>query len=125
MNRRRYIVTSGLLVCSGCVSDAEQEPPPASEFTVENTRDTEIDVSIQLKDGESAFAVEEFVLDPRGTARFTMAFHDLAVGRDMSLVVKILEPQEAAYEQEALPVGVPVYRITIQSDGVDVVWAEN
>jgi hypothetical protein len=42
----------------------------------------------------------------------------------MSIAVEILRPQERTYEENEIPVGVPEYDITIQSDDINVIWAE-
>ncbi len=123
MIRRSFLASGGLLLCCGCVSDSEQGSQADSKFTVTNERDTELDVSIRLMDGERAFAVDGFRLDDSETGRFTAGFSN--VEGDMSIAAKLLSPQEATYEQTGIPVGVPEYNISIQSDGINVIWAEN
>jgi hypothetical protein len=123
MLRRKFVATGGLLICSGCSSDADQNAQTDSEFVITNERDSELEVSIRLKDGKSAFAVEGLVLDGGTTSRFTAGFVNVN-GEDMSIVAKILNPQEATYEQKAIPMGVPQYRIRIHSDDINVIWAE-
>ena len=93
-------------------------------MNITNERDNELGVSTRMKDGNRSFAVGDFVLDKGRTKEFTARFINMEDVLAMSIAAKILSPQETTYEQEA-PVGVPVYDIRIQSDGIDVVWAEN
>jgi hypothetical protein len=123
MFRRNFVATAGLLFCSGCLSDISQNRQSDSEFIITNERDSKLEVSIRLKDGNRAFAVEGFVLDEGETNRFTAGF--VSVEGKISIAAKILSPQEMTYEQEEIPVGVPEYDIRIQSDSIDVVWAES
>ena len=125
MIRRKFLALSGLSFCGGCLSDSKQGLQADSEFIVTNERDSELEVSIRLKDEESAFAVEGFIFDSGETDQFTAGLHNVDVEGDMSIAAKILSPQEATYEQGEIPVGVPQYNITIQSDGINVIWAEN
>jgi hypothetical protein len=125
MTRRKFLATVGLLLCGGCLSDSEQESPTDSEFIITNERDIELEVSIRLKDGESAFAVEGFVLDSGESGRFTAGLYNTSVEGNMSIVAKILSPQQTTYAQDEIPVGVPEYNISIQSDSISVTWAEN
>ena len=90
-------------------------------FSITNESDSELDVSTRLKDGERSFAIGGFTIDKEATKRFEARFVD--GGLDMSIAVKILSPQKKTYEKE-VPVGVPVYDIIIQSDGIKVTWAE-
>lgn len=121
MIRRKLLALSGLLLCGGCVSGSED----SEDFTffVTNERDSRLDVSIRLQDGERGFAVEGFVLESGETGRFTAGF--VNVPREITVVTKILNPREATYRQSEIPVGVPSYHINIQSNGINVVWAEN
>lgn len=125
MIRRKFLATCGLSFCGGCLSDSAQNLQADSKFIVTNKRDSELEVSIRLKDGESAFAVEGFVLASGETNQFAAGLHNVDAGNGMSIAAKILSPQEAIYEQEGIPVGVPEYNISIESDGITVTWAEN
>lgn len=121
MNRRKLLATGWLLVSSGCLSGPEQD----SKFVIVNERDSELEVSIRLKDGESAFAVEGFVLDGGETNRFTAGVRGANVAGDMAIAAKILSPQEATYEREEIPTTASEYEISIQPDSLDIAWAGN
>jgi hypothetical protein len=107
------------------LSGSKQGSQSDSEFLVANERDSELEVSIRLKDGERAFAVEGFVLAGGETDQFTAGLHNADTEGDMSIAAKVLSPQKATYEQEGIPVGVPEYTINILSDSLDVIWVEN
>ena len=100
-----------------------QDTQPDDAFHITNQSDGKLDVSTQLEDGNRSFTVEEIVLDQGATKRFRAQFVNVEAG--MSIAVEILRPQERTYEENEIPVGVPEYDIRIQSDGIDVVWAEN
>lgn len=125
MIRREFFTTGGALLFGGCLSSSERDSPEDSEFIVTNERTNEVEVSIRLKDGESAFAVEGFVLDSGASDRFTAGSQSGDVEGEMSIAAKIISPQQATYEQSEIPVGVPEYNIIIQSDDINVIWAEN
>ncbi len=125
MIRREFFATGGTLLFGGCLSNSERDPPEDSEFVVTSERNNELEVSIRLKDGESAFAVEGFVLDSGESDRFTAGSQNGDVEGEMSIAAKIVSPQQATYEQSEIPVGVPEYNISIQSDDINVIWAEN
>jgi len=125
MIRREFIATGGILLFGGCLSSSEQDPPEDSEFIVTNERNNELEVSIRLKRGESAFAVEGFVLDSGESDQFTAGLHNADVEEEMSIAAKIISPRQTTYEQNGIPVGVPEYDISIQSDDINVIWAEN
>ena len=101
-----------------------QDTKDDSALNITNERDNELGVSTRMKDGNRSFAVGDFVLDNGKTKEFTARFVNMEDVLGMSIAAKILSPQKTTYEQEA-PVGVPVYDIRIQSDGIDVGWAEN
>jgi hypothetical protein len=121
MIRRKFLALSGLSLCSGCLSDSKDSQD--SEFLITNERESGLDVSLRLKDGERGFAVEGFMLDSGETGRFTAGFVNVA--QNMTVVTKILSPQKATYQQKEIPGGAPEYNITIQSNGINVVWAEH
>lgn len=125
MIRREFIVTGGILLFDGCLSNSEQNSSEDSEFIVTNERDNELEVSIRLKRGENAFAVEGFVLDSGESDRFTAGLHNAEMEEEMSIAAKIISPRQTTYEQNGIPVGVPEYDISIQSDDINVAWAEN
>ena len=93
-------------------------------MNITNERDNELGVSTRMKDGNRSFAVGDFVLDKGKTKEFTARFVNVEDVLSMSIAAKILSPQETTYEQGA-PFDVPVYDIRIQSDGIDIGWAEN
>ena len=101
-----------------------QDTKADSALNITNERDNELGVSTRMKDGNRSFAVGDFVLDNGKTKEFTARFVSMEDVLGMSIAAKILSPEETTYEQEA-PVGAPVYDIRIQSDGIDVGWAEN
>jgi hypothetical protein len=102
-----------------------QDAKADSTLNITNERDNELEVSTRMKDGNRSFAVGDFVLDKGKTKEFTARFVNMEDVPGMSIAAKILSLQETTYEQEEIPVGVPEYDIRIQSDGIDVVWAEN
>ena len=123
--RRELLGIGGMVLFSGCLTVPEQEPPRDSEFIVTNERDNELEVSIRLKQGDSAFAVEGFVLNSGESGRFTAELHSGDVEGNMSIAAKIISPRQRTYEQNGIPVGVSRYNISIQSHDINVVWAEN
>jgi hypothetical protein len=118
MIRRKFLAISGLFLSSGCLPELEDSKD--SEFLISNKRDSELDVSIRLKDGERGFAVEGFMLDSGETGQFAAGF--VGVAKNMTVVAKILSPQEATYQQKEIPVGIPEYDIRIQPNSISVVW---
>jgi hypothetical protein len=121
MIRRKFLAISGLLLCSGCLADSKDSKD--SEFLITNERDSRLDVSLRLLDGERGLAVEGFMLDSGETRRFTAGFVNVA--KNMTVVTRILSPQKATYQQKEIPVWAPEYDINIQSNGINVVWAEH
>jgi len=101
-----------------------QDAKADSALNITTERDNELGVSTQMKDGNRSFAVGDFVLDKGKTKEFTARFVNVEDVLSMSIAAKILSPQETTYEQGA-PFAVPVYDIRIQSDGIDIGWAEN
>ena len=101
-----------------------QDAKADSALNITTERDNELGVSTQMKDGNRSFAVGDFVLDNGKTKEFTARFVNVEDVLSMSIAAKILSPQETTYEQGA-PFDVPVYDIRIQSDGIDIGWAEN
>ena len=101
-----------------------QDAKADSALNITNERDNELGVSTRMKDGNRSFAVGDFVLDKGKTKEFTARFVNVEDVLSMSIAAKILSPQETTYEQGA-PFAVPVYDIRIQSDGIDIGWAEN
>jgi hypothetical protein len=123
MMRREFVLTGSVFLTglSGCLSD--QDAQQDSVIDVINQTDSELELSVRLHDGDSAFAVEGIVLASGEQTQFEQAI--TSDTRTIRFVVKILDPIERTYEQEELPTGVPEYSVRVQSDGVDVVWAEN
>lgn len=99
-----------------------KDTQPDDAFRITNQSDGELDISTRLEDGNRSFTIEEIVLDQGATKRFRAQFVNVEAG--MSIAVEILRPQERTYEQKEIPVGVPEYDITIQSDDINVIWAE-
>jgi hypothetical protein len=121
MFRRTFVATGGLLLWSGCLSDSNQDWQDDAAFVVTNKRDTELDVSVRLTDGESAFAVEGFRLGAGETDEFEQSVPE---SQPMSVVVKIIDPVEETYEQR-IRVGAPRYTVQLQSDGIETTAVEN
>lgn len=140
---RRTFITAGcalLYTAAGCISNQEDSPPEpsggnsssepsegdsSSESTVAitNEREGTVEVSVQLTAGENAFTVEEFNLGSGEQTQFTTVPPEDADA--IAVVVELLNAQETKYEEGGLPAGVPEYNITIQSEGITVIWAEN
>lgn len=99
-----------------------QDTQPDDAFRITNQSDGKLDVATELEDENRSFTVEEVVLDQGATKRFRAQFVNVEAG--MSIAVEILRPQERTYEENEIPVGVPEYDITIQSDDINVIWAE-
>ena len=92
-----------------------------STLEITNQRGTELEGVIRFtSEGEVVVEVPFSVSD--GTDRFEVEFpRDVRQGM---LVVTLHSPEEQTYE-ESVPAGVPEYYITIRSDGIDIIWAEN
>ena len=121
--RREFVLTGSAFLTglSGCLLDQDAEQD--SVIDVINQTDSELELSVRLHDGESAFAVEGIVLASGEQTQFEQAIPSDT--RTIRFVVKILDPIERTYEQEELPTGVPEYSVRVRSDGIYVVWAEN
>lgn len=102
-----------------------QDAQADSAVNITDERDNDLEVSTRTKDGNRSFAVGDFVLDEGETTEFTARFVNMQDVLGMSISVTVLSPQATTYEQKELPVGVPGYAIRIESDGIDVIWAEN
>ena len=121
MFRRKFVATGGLLLCSGCLSDSTRDWQADSEFVVPNERDTELEVSVRLRDGESAFAVEAFILDAGETGKFEQSVPEHP---PVSVAAKIINPVEETYEQR-VRAGALEYTVQIRPDSVEATPAEN
>ena len=119
MTRRKFLTAVGMLVWSGCVSPSSPSSRTDSTITVTNRRNRQVEVSVRLMDGKSAFAVEGFELDAGETSQFDQALPETPP--TMNVVVKILEPVEKTYEQR-IRAGVSEYAVQIRSDGIEVIW---
>jgi hypothetical protein len=108
-------------LCSGCLSDPNQDWQADSEFAVTNERDNELEVSVRLRDGNSAFAVEGFILDDGETGTFEQSVPE---NPPVSVVAKLIDPVEETYEQR-IRAGAPEYTVQIRPDSVEATPAEN
>ncbi len=115
MFRRRFISISGVLLFSGCITDSGRDWQPDSVFMITNERDNEIEVSVRLKDGQSAFAVEGLVLEGGETREFEQSIPE---NQPLSVATKIINPTKETYEK-SISVGASKYTVQIQSDSIE------
>ena len=111
MFRRRFISISGVLLFSGCIADSGRDWQPDSVFMITNERDNEIEVSVRLKDGQSAFAVEGLVLEGGETREFEQSIPE---NQPLSVATKIINPTNETYEK-SISEGAPTSPVPIQS----------
>jgi predicted component of type VI protein secretion system len=122
MFRRQFVATGGLLLCGGCLSGSGPASQADSTFVISNERDTELEVSVRLRDDENAFAVEGLTLAGGETARFEQPVPDEL--STMDIVAKIRNPETETYEQR-IRAGVPRYIVRIRPDGIEATWDED
>jgi hypothetical protein len=115
MFRRGFISISGVLLFSGCIADSGRDWQPDSVFMITNERDNEIEVSVRLKDGQSAFAVEGLVLEGGETREFEQSIPE---NQPLSVATKIINPTNETYEK-SISEGAPKYTVQIQSDSIE------
>jgi hypothetical protein len=121
MFRREILATGGLLLGSGCLADSYVDWQADAEFIITNERDNELEVSVRLKDGESAFAIEAFLLESGEMEKFEQSVPEIP---PLSVVAKIINPVEETYEQN-IRVGAPKYTVQIQSNSIETTSGEN
>jgi hypothetical protein len=91
--------------------------------SVLNDRETGVEASIRLKEGDRVFAIEGVTLESSEAATFDVEFPN--VGTDMTVSVQMFSQQEKLYERTGVPVRVPEYNVSIRSDGIIVAWPES
>jgi len=124
VNRRGFltVVSVGIGATAGCLSPSEGNARTESTLIIENQRDSEQEVVIRFEDGDIVLFEETFRLAAGEQHRVE---DDLSRGAtQVDVFVDVRSSQEAIYE-DTVPGGVPEYRVSLRSDGVDLVWAEN
>lgn len=122
-SRRNLLSIGAALLCgmAGCLSLSEKNNRNKSTLEITNQRGAKLEGVIRFIDGENV-VVEEPLNLSSGNNQFEVEFPQDV--RQVTLVIDLHRPAEQTYE-ESVPAGVPEYYITIQSDGIDVTWAEN
>lgn len=124
MNRRGFltVASAGIGGTAGCLSPPEENFRSVSILIVENQRDSEQEVVIRFEHGDIVLFEETFRLAAGEQHRVE---DDLSRGAtQVDVFVDVRSLQEGIYE-DTVPGGVPEYRASLRSDGVDLVWAEN
>jgi hypothetical protein len=124
MNRREFLTVASVGVggTAGCLSPSEENSRSESILIVENQRDSEQEAVIRFEDGDIVLFEETFRIAAGEQHRVE---DDLSRGAtQVDVFVDIRSSQEGTYEDTA-PGCVPEYRISLRSDGVNLVWAEN
>lgn len=122
-NRRDFLSIGATLLCTtaGCVSPSEKDPQDTSTVEITNQRSTELEGIIRFTD-EGAVVVEEPLGSRDENNQLEVEFpREL---KQVTLVIELDSSKEQIYKK-SVPAGVPGYYITIQSDDIDVIWAEN
>ncbi|MFC7043941.1 hypothetical protein [Halonotius sp. GCM10025705] len=89
---------------------------------IENQRDSEQEAVIRFENGDIVLFEETFRL---GAGEQDRVEEDLSRGAtQIDVFVEVRNSQETIYE-DTVPGGLPEYRVSLYSDRVDLVWAEN
>jgi hypothetical protein len=122
-NRRDFISIGVTLLytTTGCVSLSGESHRDTSTVEITNQQSAELEGVIRF-----TYEGEVIVEEPLGSRdennRLEVEFpREL---RQVTLAIELDSPEEQIYT-ESVPSGVPDYHVTIQSDDIDVVWAEN
>jgi len=124
VNRREFLTVASVGVggTAGCLSPSEENSRSESILIVENQRDSEQEAVIGFEDGDIVLFERTFMIAAGEQHRVE---DDLSRGAtQVDVFVDVRSSQEDTYEDTA-PGGVPEYRISLRSDGVNLVWAEN
>lgn len=124
VNRRECltVVSAGIGGTAGCLSPSDGNTRSKSTLVVENQRGGEQEVAIRFEDGDIVLFNETFRLAAGEQRRVE---GNLSRGAtQVAVFVDVRSSQEAVYE-DTVPGGVPEYHVSLRSDGIDVVWAEN
>jgi len=124
VNRREFlaVVSVGIGGTAGCLSPSEGNPRRESTLVVENQRDTEQKIDIRFEDGGIVSFQETFKVAGGEQQQIK---DDLSRGAtQIDVFIHPHRSQEVIYV-DTVPGNMPEYRVTLRSEGVDLVWTEN